>query len=178
VVYSKHWFTSSTYVFFISDINNENHSQTCWYKLHPPPPPCFSCSPFVKTRVQYRLKKVNQGLTHDGWWWWWWWWGWRRVQYSIWCVNFCHKITSVHWKGYTTMLSTIHTNMLRTCCLAVSGDDKHRKMLSLFYERQQQELDLSKNSFFFTNFKPPSKSLGKKFLASCDNSYRKCTWFV
>jgi hypothetical protein len=31
---------------------------------------------------------------------------------------------------------------------------------------------------FFTNFKLPSKSLGKKFLTSCDNSYCKCTWFA
>jgi hypothetical protein len=46
----------------------------------------------------------------------------------------------------------------------VSGDDKQRKKTPLFYERQQQELNLSKNRFFLPTSNLHQKAWGKNFL--------------
>ena len=66
------------------------------------------------------------------------------------------------------LLTKMHTSTLRVFCLAVVGQEKHRRTWS-FYDKQQQDLGLCK-IFLLLNFRLPLKRLGKKVLSSSDSA--------
>jgi hypothetical protein len=77
-----------------------------------------------------------------------------------------------HREGYSTYFVDQNSHKY-VQNLAVSGEEKHSKMLSFLYMKGNSKNRTFAKIVLVTTFKPQSQSLGKKFLASCDNSYRK-----
>jgi hypothetical protein len=61
-----------------------------------------------------------------------------------------------------TVLTAVQTNMLRTFCLVVSGDEKHRKM-SLFMKGNSKNWTFPK-IVFLTTSNLHQKAWGRSFL--------------
>jgi hypothetical protein len=86
-----------------------------------------------------------------------------RPPHSIQCVNSPHKIIVALCSGRLCnmfLLTMVNISMLSIFCLAMGGEDKHRKTC-LFVTKGSSKNWISLKICLFANFKLAPKSLGK-----------------